>query len=135
MNEYSHHGLVESHSKDHSTTDEYTDLSSKVRVKEKSTPCKRHSDMVICTEFLSLSDAFKEKPNRNFDNQILWSLLSSLITELAGPKPNSDEGSDSAGSGAILDSLSRSIFGLSQPKDFNINSDENINDVNNLMLD
>ena len=34
-----------------------------------------------------------------------------------------------------MDSLSRSIFGLSQPKDFNINSDKNINDAETSMLD
>ena len=40
MNEYSHHGSVEAHNKKHSTADKYTDLSSKVNVKEKITPCK-----------------------------------------------------------------------------------------------
>ena len=34
-----------------------------------------------------------------------------------------------------MDSLSRYIFGLSQPKDCNTNSDESTNDVDNSMLD
>ena len=113
MKEYSYDGSAETHNKNNSTIVEYTDLSSKCNVKEKSTPCKLTSKMVIYTELLSLSGAFIEKTNRNFDNHTFWLLLSSLITELADPKPKSDGGSDSAASGAVLDSLFRSIFGLS----------------------
>ena len=90
MHEYSYHGSVGACNKKHSTTDKYTNISSKGNVQEKSTPCERTSEMVIYTELLSLSDSFIEKTNRKFDNHTFWSLLSSLITKLADPRPNSD---------------------------------------------
>ena len=112
MNKYSNHRSDNSHNNKYSTIDEYTDLSYKGNVRYKSIPCRRTSEMVMCTKLFSLADVFINKPNRKFDKTILWSLLSLLATKLADPEPISSDSNSSSS----IHNLSRSIFGLSKEK-------------------
>lgn len=116
MNEYLNHVKVKSCNKKHLIRDEYTAVSSKRNIKEKSHLCKRTSEMVTCTKLFDLINTFAGKPNRNFDNTLFWSLLSSLTTEIHNTKTKSNKCSDNTISDTSLSNLSRLIFGLSQSK-------------------
>ena len=91
--------------------------------------------MIMCSELLYLCDAFVETPNRKFDNTTFWFLLASIATELSDPKINVNESSDSSGSEASLDNLSRSIFDLGQQKGVSADLGTNKEDADTSSLD
>ena len=85
-------------------------MSQKGNFKTKTTPTNRTNKKVIYAEILFLVQSFTEVPNRKFDDNINWGVLSAITTKFNKPSQESTDSKERD----TLSSLTASIFDKSQ---------------------